>query len=124
MWQLIVKNLLFLVIVLFSIFTDRAFAAQTHNNSIGIIHADSRSSYDAPVEHFTGKAHITPLFSANKSANFSGGYIAFKPSARTAWHIHPTGQRLIITDGIGWVQMWKGPIIEIRSGDIVGFLRG
>ncbi len=41
------------------------------------------------------------------------------PGARSAWHTHPLGQILIVTDGVGWVQQWGGPVQVIRKGDIV-----
>jgi quercetin dioxygenase-like cupin family protein len=33
--------------------------------------------------------------------------------------MHPLGQTLIITSGVGWVQHWEGSIREVRPGDIV-----
>jgi quercetin dioxygenase-like cupin family protein len=40
-------------------------------------------------------------------------------AARTAWHVHPLGQTLIVTAGSGWVQQWGGPVQVIRPGDVV-----
>src|SRR4051812_28424680 len=34
-------------------------------------------------------------------------------------HTHPLGQRLIVTDGCGWVKCQEGPKREIRAGDVV-----
>jgi quercetin dioxygenase-like cupin family protein len=48
-----------------------------------------------------------------------GASVTFEPGARTAWHIHPLGQTLIVTAGLGLVQRWEGPIEEIRPGDVV-----
>jgi quercetin dioxygenase-like cupin family protein len=45
--------------------------------------------------------------------------VTFEPGARTAWHTHPLGQRLIFTSGRDWVQCWGGPKREIHSGDVV-----
>jgi len=42
--------------------------------------------------------------------------------ARRGIHIH--GQTLIITAGLGWTQIWGGPIHEIGSGDVVWFAPG
>src|SRR5437870_9996624 len=39
--------------------------------------------------------------------------------ARSAWHTHPFGQILIVTEGTGWIQQWGGPIEEIRKGDVI-----
>jgi hypothetical protein len=45
---------------------------------------------------------------------------------RTAakYFLHPLGQTLIITSGLGWVQREGGPIEEIRPGDVVWFPPG
>jgi quercetin dioxygenase-like cupin family protein len=45
--------------------------------------------------------------------------VTFEPGARTNWHTHPLGQKLIVTAGCGRVQLWGGPIDEIRPGDVV-----
>ena len=45
--------------------------------------------------------------------------MTFEPSARTAWHAHPAGQTLIVTEGVGLVQQWGGAQHEIREGDVV-----
>ena len=31
--------------------------------------------------------------------------VTFEPGARSAWHMHPLGQTLIVTAGCGWVQL-------------------
>ena len=38
--------------------------------------------------------------------------------------MHPLGQTLIVTVGLGWVQREGGPIEEIRPGDVVWFPPG
>jgi quercetin dioxygenase-like cupin family protein len=48
-----------------------------------------------------------------------GVSVTFEPGARTAWHIHPLGQTLIVTAGVGRVQRWGGPVEEIPPGDVV-----
>lgn len=41
------------------------------------------------------------------------------PGARTAWHSHPEGQLLMVTEGKGWVQE-KGILMRgIKVGDVV-----
>lgn len=45
--------------------------------------------------------------------------VRFETGARTAWHVHPIGQTLIVTEGIGRVQNWGRPLQEIRKGDVV-----
>ncbi|MGB7988875.1 MAG: cupin domain-containing protein [Candidatus Methylophosphatis roskildensis] len=100
-------------------FTDNAFAAEETKMSQTISRAGSQSSVKGPAEHFTGSVRIDPLFPADTPANVSGAYVTFDPGARSAWHTHPAGQRLIVTSGIGWTQQWGGPIEEIHPGDVI-----
>ena len=50
--------------------------------------------------------------------------VHFTPGARTAWHTHPFGQTIFVTEGIGRCQRRGGPIEEIRPGDRVFFEPG
>jgi len=84
----------------------------------------SQPSGKGPAEHFTGAVRIDPLFEAPAPARVFGANVTFEPGARTAWHIHPLGQTLIVTAGCGWVQYWGGPVEEIRPGDVVSILPG
>ena len=79
----------------------------------------SRPSGQGPVDWFTGRVRIDPLFDAHEPARAGGASVTFEPGARTAWHTHPLGQTLIVTAGCGWVQRWDGPVEEIRPGDVV-----
>src|SRR5215471_5040095 len=79
----------------------------------------SQPSAKGPAEFFTGNVRIDPLFPATDPSCVSAGLVTFEPGARTAWHTHPLGQRLIVTAGCGWVQCWGGPKREIRAGDVV-----
>jgi quercetin dioxygenase-like cupin family protein len=72
-----------------------------------------------PAEYFTGDVRIDPLFADNESAPYAGAYVTFSPGARSAWHTHPAGQRLIVTHGVGRTQQWGGAVEEIRAGDVV-----
>jgi len=79
----------------------------------------SRLPYEAPPEHFTGKARVLPLFSPNAPARASAAYVTFLPGARTDWHTHPLGQTLVVTEGFGLIQFWGGPVQRIKRGDVV-----
>lgn len=74
-----------------------------------------------PAEYFTGEATITPLFNAEGPSQVGAALVRFEPGARTVWHTHPLGQRLIVTSGTGWTQVEGGPVEEIREGDVVWF---
>jgi quercetin dioxygenase-like cupin family protein len=84
-----------------------------------VMRAGSQASSRGPVEYFTGNVQVSPIFPANPSTPVSGHYVSFEPGARSAWHTHPAGQHLIVTEGVGWTQVWDGPVTEIRKGDVV-----
>jgi len=84
-----------------------------------IIRSGSQPSSTGPAEHFSGEVRVQPLFAEEDAAPYSGAYVTFQPGARSAWHTHPAGQRLVVTDGVGRTQQWGGPVEEIRAGDVV-----
>ena len=79
----------------------------------------SQASGQGPSEWFSGTVRIDPLFQSPAPARVTGASVTFEPGARTAWHIHPLGQTLIVTAGCGWAQRESGPVEEIRQGDVV-----
>ena len=91
---------------------------------IEITRNGSKPSVKGPADWFTGTTRIDPLFDANVSARAAAAQVTFEPGARTAWHTHPLGQRLIVTSGLGWVQGEGGPVQEIRPGDVIWFPPG
>lgn len=74
---------------------------------------------DAPPEYFTGKVTITGQFQRPNPSRVSGGIVHFEPGARSAWHTHPAGQTLIVTEGVGWTQIDGGGKYEFHAGDIL-----
>lgn len=71
-----------------------------------------------PAQNFTGKAWNYGLV-ANDTYNTLVGNVYFEPGARSNWHIHPAGQILIITGGVGYHQVKGQPRQTIRKGDVV-----
>ena len=86
--------------------------------------AGSLPSGQGPSEWFTGRVRIDQLFAAEAPSRMAGNLVTFEPRARTAWHTHPLGQTLIVTQGLGWVQREGGAVEEIRPGDVVRFEPG
>ncbi|MHA4844798.1 (R)-mandelonitrile lyase [Flavitalea antarctica] len=72
-----------------------------------------------PAENFTGNAWNTPLVANDSTYNTVIGNVYFEPGARSNWHRHPSGQILIITDGVGFHQVKGQPRQTIRKGDVV-----
>jgi quercetin dioxygenase-like cupin family protein len=101
-----------------------ATAVQLKDSDMDITRAGSQPSTNGPKDWFTGTVRIDPLFQPNESARAGAASVTFEPGARTAWHTHPLGQRLIIVSGVGWVQCEGGEIEEVRPGDVVWFPPG
>lgn len=84
----------------------------------------TRSSADVatgkgPAEWFTGDVWIDPVAAAAGPSRVQAALVHFMPGARTAWHSHPLGQTLYVTEGLGFVQRRGGPVETIRPGDRV-----
>jgi hypothetical protein len=72
-----------------------------------ISRAGTQPSAIGSAEWFTGRVRIEPLFPATGEINASAAYVTFAPGARSAWHTHPAGQRLVVTSGVGLTQEWS-----------------
>ena len=89
------------------------------SQTITITRAGSQPSGKGPAENFTGSVRVDYLFQPSEPSRTSGAFVTFEPGARTAWHVHPLGQNLVVTAGAGWVQQWGGPVQVMRPGDVV-----
>jgi quercetin dioxygenase-like cupin family protein len=87
----------------------------------------TRSSLDTqkgPADWFTGNVYIDAVAAPEASARTGSALVHFTPGARTAWHTHPHGQTIYVTEGVGRGQHEGGPIEEIRPGDRIYFEPG
>ena len=87
----------------------------------------TRSSLETgkgPSEWFTGAVYLDPVATATEPSRVQAAMVHFTPGARTAWHTHPFGQTIYVTEGIGRCQREGGPVEEIRTGDRVYFEPG
>ena len=71
------------------------------------------------AEWFTGDVYIDSVAAPAAPSRVLANLVHFMPGARTAWHSHPLGQSLFVTEGIGLVQRRGGPVEVIRPGDRV-----
>jgi quercetin dioxygenase-like cupin family protein len=81
--------------------------------------AGSQKSFKGPDNLFTGDVQVDILFPANRTAHYSGAYVTFQPGARTAWHLHPAGQHMVVTSGVGLTGTRDGKIVTIKAGDAI-----
>src|SRR3954452_17553826 len=72
-----------------------------------------------PADWFTGSVYIDSIRNPDEQSAVAFALVRFNPGARTAWHTHPKGQTLYVTDGIGLVASRGGGVREIRPGDVV-----
>lgn len=69
-----------------------------------------------PAGWFTGEVWMDHVGDTEHTRVLS---VHFAPGARTAWHAHPGGQVLHVTDGAGLVQSRGGDRQAVRKGDTV-----
>jgi quercetin dioxygenase-like cupin family protein len=77
-----------------------------------------------PSEWFTGDAYIDTIAAPSPDYRVGAASVHFTPGARTAWHTHPHGQTIWVTEGVGLCQCRGGAIEVIRPGDRVFFEPG
>jgi quercetin dioxygenase-like cupin family protein len=88
-------------------------------SSMEVSRSEARQPSRGPADWFTGVATITPLFEPKGPSQVGAALVHFERGARTAWHKHPLGQRLVVLEGTGWTQVEDGPVEAIRAGDVV-----
>jgi len=84
-----------------------------------IMSRGAQEEVQGPAEYFTGRVTIRAQFARDEPSRLTGAIVTFHPGARTAWHSHPLGQTLIVTDGVGWTQVEGDPIQEFAAGDVL-----
>lgn len=89
-----------------------------------IIRKDDRAVKAPPAEYFSGAVQMDRMLDAPEPARVQVVHVAFEPGGRTAWHTHPLGQTLVITEGRGLVQRWGEAVVEVAAGDVVWFEPG
>jgi quercetin dioxygenase-like cupin family protein len=77
-----------------------------------------------PADWFTGAVYLDQVAAPAGSSRVSASSVHFTPGARTAWHTHPNGQTIYVTEGVGLAQRRGGPVEVIRPGDRVFFEPG
>jgi quercetin dioxygenase-like cupin family protein len=72
-----------------------------------------------PSTSFTGSVFVDTIAALSESSPIGAASVHFTPGARTAWHTHPNGQTIWVTEGVGLCQREGGQIEVIRPGDRV-----
>ena len=85
------------------------------------VHAETMRG---PSEWFTGTVFVDAVATPSGPSRLQAASVHFTPGARTAWHTHPNGQTIYVTEGLGLAQRRGGPVEVIRPGDRVFFEPG
>ena len=91
-----------------------------------IVRTGTQPSVEGPADWFTGAVRIGSAFQREDPARAAGAVVTFAPGARTAWHTHPLGQTLIVTEGTGWVRRTvdRESTFTPHPGDVIWFPPG
>jgi quercetin dioxygenase-like cupin family protein len=89
-----------------------------------LITKNSIATATGPSDWFTGAVYIDSVAAPPAPNRAQANLVHFTPGARTAWHTHPLGQTIYVTEGTGLCQREGTPIEVIQPGDRVFFEPG
>src|SRR2546425_3090510 len=95
-----------------------------HQENTMQITRNSIETMAGPGEWFTGAVYVDTVATPSEQSHLQASGVHFTPGARTAWHTHPNGQTIYVTEGVGRCQRRGGPVEVIRPGDRVFFEPG
>jgi len=109
------KQLLLCMFVLFAVLLNKTVAQDAPIFPKGEI---------STTDNHTGTVWLTELNKPDSLFSFSLAQATFAPGAKLDWHIHPAGQYLLITNGVGYYQERGKSIQIVHKGDIIKCLPG
>lgn len=114
-----VMMLMLSVLCTSTVHADSGRVTQEGDASQTVYRAAPQNAFKGSEEHFTGDVRVERLFPANATAHYSGASVTFQPGARSAWHLHPAGQHMIVTAGVALTGTRDGKIVQFKTGDTV-----
>jgi quercetin dioxygenase-like cupin family protein len=66
-----------------------------------LITRSSIETRSGPREWFTGAVYVDAVAAPRGGSCLTASSVHFTPGARTAWHTHPNGQTIYVTEGVG-----------------------
>ena len=103
------KKVILFTIALFALSTTKTFAQEVSIFPKGEI---------ATTDNHTGTIWLNELSKPDPIFNYSIADATYGVGAKLDWHIHPAGQILLITEGMGYQEKSK-PIQIIHKGDVI-----
>ena len=68
---------------------------------------------------FSGDVKVSMMFKSDSWRDFSGALVEFSKNARSAWHMHPAGQTLIVTEGEILTKVPGQKASIAKKGDVI-----
>ncbi|KGY13990.1 cupin [Vibrio tubiashii] len=112
-------RLVLATIIASSAFISSVQADDHHNHEQSVYRSQDQTSFTGPDNLFTGKVEVDTLFPENEIANYSAAYVTFEAGARTAWHSHPAGQHIIVTEGTALTGTRDGKVVRFSENESV-----
>jgi len=106
-------------VALIGCFANVGFVAVAAPVGQTLYSSGSQQSFKGSEKYFTGDVDVEMLFPGNDTTHYSGAYVTFAPGARTAWHMHPAGQHMIVTKGTALTGTRDGKVIKFHEGETV-----
>lgn len=78
----------------------------------------------ATVDNHTGTVWLKELSEPDSVFVYSIATATFAPGAKLDWHVHPAGQILLITEGVGYYQERGKSRQTVRKGQVIKCLPG
>ncbi len=69
--------------------------------------------------HHTGDIWLTHLIDADETFDYNVAQAVSAAGAKLNWHLHPKGQKLLITHGVGFYQEKGKEVQVVRAGDVI-----
>lgn len=84
-----------------------------------IVKSGSLGGFKGDSKIFSGDVNVKMLFKSDSYRPFGGALVRFEKGARTAWHTHPAGQTLLVTQGSIYTGTKDGIAQIAKPGDAV-----
>lgn len=85
---------------------------------------NSGQTSPGPRDWFSGAVYIDPVAVPAEPSRIAASSVHFTPGARTAWHTHPNGQTIYVTEGVCLCQSRGAGAELLRPGDRMFFEPG
>ena len=105
------KKQFYLLILMVALISNQAMAQETSVFPKGEIGANT--------DNYTGTIWLNELSKPDSNFNFGVSQAVSAPGSRLDWHVHPGGQILLITEGIGYYQEKGKPAQIVHKGDVI-----